>query len=1267
MLVEIIIGIAGDLILKGGTESVKRLFAETPAKHAVGLTDQRFPDLAVEHALNKWIRNDHFAALLGRVTLGQTERSDAVLVRSFIEVGEFYNGEATEVSAAEVLEVFLGFLQDEIYKSKDGLSIHARRVETLFDETRAEVKEGLHEQKDLISGLIESQLSDFKESALERITLALETNKSVDVKEAAYNAQIDTARDLIPEGKPETARKILKALREKLSSQEISDDLRFRLAANIGACALHLNDLDEARLEYEIALSIKPDHAQTLSNAAVAAVAAEDFEQALALTRRARPSGEKDPVVTANHLRVLYYAGAGEEIDALLRDEPWIADDPECSFVLGLISLDKGEYANAEDHLRTSLVKKEKNPHVHHMLAQAVMLPIDQSFKDAPPLPWRLPPEVQARIEEAEREFSQAIELFEPFENRDSLESALLHRAYVRGTLGRAEEGIHDCDRVLSRDQHDQAALRQKGNLLLLEDNVAEAMKCFAKIEDPEMQKTVALAVALIHQKNNEPGKLIEALSPHWQPEEREHRQLTIADLLLWAYHQTGDSAAINRIIQSLEQGWNDEPDSQITIARQREREGNAAAGINLLREAMSRSQDGSQRDRLALELGNLFYEIKDWAGAAVSYDKISDKSTINPLSVKYLLSLFNSGAYREALTLAASLRNGGPAIPVVSEVEAQVLVYATDLERALDLFLQLKDLEPGKVTHRLWIANLRQRKGDRDAARETIESIRFEEIKDTPEFLMRVAVARLHLGMDEFLPLAYRARRLAFDDPNMHVAYLGLFLNREVGDEEGLHPTKVEVDCAVHLENKRGKKVFLIVDQQPLDLYRGEIAPSDSQALKLLGHEVGDEVILRESQLEEVSYRIADIQSKYVYAFQETGSQFSTLFPDNPAFYSVDTSGGDYSKIFAMLDRSAERGKQVMGLYQENRLPLSAIARMLSHTHIEMWAGLIGSKDTFIHASSGLENDADRESEMLTKADTIVLDLSALLTLWHLNLLEVLKRRFKRILVAQSVLDEVNDQFSKERVSGKESNTIWKEDDHYAYQEISEEAHSRRQSFFEALRSFIETSAEVVPAMSALDMPKKEYERLESILGEGAIASILVAKEHGALLYADDLGLRQMAAQDWQVCGVWTQTVLESMRKHGLLSLVEYYDALRKLILASYNFVRLDVRGLMLILRHNEMKASSEMKRILMILNGPLCDEMSAIMVGAEFAYFMWLQVPIYEEKVKLFDYILTAILTGRIGAHVIPMFKAALQARFSLYHKPLPIIFELIDLREV
>lgn len=1163
--------------------------------------------------------------------------------------------------------MFLGFLQEEIYKSKSGLSTHARRVQSLFDETRAELGESLQQQTDVVSGRVESQISDLKEWIREQKILAVDTGSSTDAKEAAFNAQIDTARDLIPEGKPETARKILKALREKLSSQEISDDLRFRLVANIGVCALHLNDLDEAISEFETALSIKPDHAHTLSNAAVAAMAAEDFERALALTKRARTAGEKDTVVTANHLRVLYYAGAGEEIDELLRDEPWIAEDPECSFVLGLINLDKGEYATAEAYFRTALVKKESNPYIHHMLAQAVLFPIDQGFKEAPPLPWRLPPEAHARIEEAEREFSRAIELFEPFENQDSLEAALLHRAYVRGTLGHAEEGIRDCDWVLSRVQNDEAALRQKGNLLLLEDNISEAMKCFAKIEDPEVQKTTALAVALIHQKNNEPSKLIEVLSPHWHPEEQEHRQLTIADLLLWAYHQTGDSAAINGVIQALEQRGEGAPDSLIAIARQRQREGNAELGINLLRDAIANSQEGQQRDRLALELGNLCYEAKDWAGAANSYDKITDKSNINPLSVKYLLSLFNSGAYREALTLAASLRNDGPAIPVVSEVEAQILVYATDLERALDLFMQLKDLEPGKVTHRLWIANLQQRKGERDAARQTIESISFEEIKDAPEFLMRVAVSRLHLGMGDFLPLAYRARRLAFDDPNIHVAYLGLFLNREVGDEEVLRPAKVEIDCAVHLENRRGKKTFLIVDQQPLDLYRGEIAPSDPRALKLLGRAVGDEVVLRESQLEEVSYRISDIQSKYVYAFQETGSQFSTLFPDNPAFYSIDTSGGDYSKIFAMLDRSAERGRQVLDLYRENRLPLSAIAQMLNRTPIEMWAGLISSEDTFIYASGGLESEAELESEMLVQADTIVLDLSALLTLWHLELLETAKQRFKRILVAQAVLDEVNDQFSKERVSGKESNTIWKEGDHNAYQEISKEAHARRQNFFEALRSFIETSAEVVPTMSALDIPKAEYEHLESLLGEGAVASILVAKEHGVPLYADDLGLRQMATQDWQVRGVWTQTVLESMRKRGLLSLAEYYDALRKLILARYSFVRLDVKGLMLILRHNEMKASLEMKRVLMVLSGPLCDEMSAIMVGAEFTYSMWLQVPIYEEKVKLFDYILTAILAGRAGTHIIPILKAALRARFTLYPKPLPTIFELIDRREV
>jgi transcription elongation GreA/GreB family factor/predicted nucleic acid-binding protein len=756
---------------------------------------------------------------------------------------------------------------------------------------------------------------------------------------------------------------------------------------------------------------------------------------------------------------------------------------------------------------------------------------------------------------------------------------------------------------------------------------------------------------------------LIEVLSSHWHPGEREHRQLIIADLLLWAYHQTSNSPAVDAVLRVLEQEWRNDPDAQRAIAQQRVREGNAAVGINLLREMVANVQEGQQRDRLLLELGNICFDASDWSGAAEAYEEIVDKSTINPLSVKYLLSLFNSGSYREAFTLATSLRNGGTAIPVVSEAEAQLLAFAGDLVQSLNLFVQLRDLEPQKVLHRLWIADLQRRIGEREAARNTIESIRFEEIKEVPELLMRVAVTRLHLGMNDFLPLAYRARRLAFDDPNVHIAYLGLFLNRETSDDDGLHPTRVDVDCAVHLENRHGKRVFLIVNQEPIDLYRGEIAPTDPKAIKLLGRTVGDEVVLRDNQLEEVSFRISDIQSKYVYAFQETGSQFSTLFPDNPAFSSIDTSGGDFSKIFAMLDWSAERGVQVLGLYRENRFPLSAIARLLNHTLIEMWAGLIESKNTLIYASTGHDIDDVRESEMMNHTDTIVLDLSALLTICHLNLLDALKKRFQRILVAQAVLDEVNEQFSKERLSGKQSNTIWKEGEHYAYQEITEEHRSRRQSFLELLRNFIETTAEVVPAMGALDIPKKEYEHLESLLGDGPIASILAANERNALLYADDLGLRQMAAQDWQVHGVWTQTVLESMRKRGILSLAEYYDALRKLIIAGYNFVRIDVRGLLWILRHNQMKASPEMKRVLTILSGPNCDEMSAIIVSAEFTYFMWLQVPIYEEKIQLLEYILNAILTGRVSTYIIPMFKAALQAKFATFPKPLQAIFEQID----
>jgi len=145
---------------------------------------------------------------------------------------------------------------------------------------------------------------------------------------------------------------------------------------------------------------------------------------------------------------------------------------------------------------------------------------------------------------------------------------------------------------------------------------------------------------------------------------------------------------------------------------------------------------------------------------------------------------------------------------------------------------------EPGKASereasHSYGLLHLRQ--GHEEAARQALAEIRVEEIKDNAEALMQVAQVRAQLGLPGVLPLIYQARRLDFNNPSMHLAYITLFLQRDEPDRTLLEPTVVEPDCTVHLVHEDEKQTFTILGTDAGDLRAGELTVTRPLAMKLL------------------------------------------------------------------------------------------------------------------------------------------------------------------------------------------------------------------------------------------------------------------------------------------------------------------------------------------------------------------------------------------------------------------------------------------------
>jgi tetratricopeptide (TPR) repeat protein len=497
---------------------------------------------------------------------------------SFLKVGQEETQEALEILEQQ----FVKFLED----NKQSLVVHTSQHETFHTETQH---------------IFTAEIQNLKTELFARLPLDnSETTPSVQEKIA--HAKVDNARDLLQIGQARAAQHLLERLRRDIAQQVSSPNLQFRIATNLGGCALHFEDLTTAKAEFSLALTLQPDDPKALVNAAQVALLNNEIQEALRLTTLARQRASSDPHTTSLYLQALHEAQP-EQCAQLLRDESWIMQSGPCCQVLGQIHYHEGRYQEAEDCLRIALQEEPDNAQILMLLAQVLIAPLQETLRGDPPLAWRISEDTHERFHEVEHLFTRAVTALEHFDNRRPLRTALSNRAATRIMRGAWDEALKDCDRILAEDPtHSQAQLH-RGLALLQLDKPAEAARCFEQIQMQEEIDASVIPCAQAYYESDQPSKVIALLLPQWQPLSEDHRQIAIAHLLLMAYDHVKNVTAQEGILDALATTWPHHPDALALMAFQRNRAGKGDEAIGLLQEAIACATTPSQRERLILEI----------------------------------------------------------------------------------------------------------------------------------------------------------------------------------------------------------------------------------------------------------------------------------------------------------------------------------------------------------------------------------------------------------------------------------------------------------------------------------------------------------------------------------------------------------------------------------------------------------------------------------------------------------------------------------------
>ncbi len=330
----------------------------------------------------------------------------------------------------------------------------------------------------------------------------------------------------------------------------------------------------------------------------------------------------------------------------------------------------------------------------------------------------------------------------------------------------------------------------------------------------------------------------------------------------------------------------------------------------------------------------------------------------------------------------------------------------------------------------------------------------------------------------------------------------------------------------------------------------------------------------------------------------------------------------------------------------------------MIGRSIIDVWLAFAESPGERIFSATGTQLELETQTQVVDSTKSIVVDLLSLLTIVHLSLETAVSQRFDEIIIPQALLDQLQE-YEQELAGPQPSATIGSSAGQRYFLDIPVEYIERKRKLLEKVLTFVRSTLQVMPAMGLIETDQDFVE----MLGEAAIASILLAKEQNVALYSDDLRLRMVAQEQWQVQGFDSQAILSELHQRTILSKDAYHNALSKLAQSNYHFVRICADALVSILEQNRMEITAEVRGMFKLLHGPDCEVDSAVMVIVELIKSIWLRSILQHQKLFILDFALTTLFTGRRPAAVVPILKAQLRRSFRLIEFKLPEILAHID----
>ncbi len=1061
--------------------------------------------------------------------------------------------------------------------------------------------------------------------------------------DALWHARIDAARDVINRGLPTSALTLLEGIERQLLAGATPDlpqpkapgSIRRRIESNRAGALLRIGRFADGCAAALRSLSYDED-AATYVVAARAHLLANQKSEAVHFARKALELNSEMP--GAWSLLVETGEVALESFDATRETvPPALRADVGVRTAAAVEALNREDFAYAQSTLTQIEAEGDADPERLLLQAQAIIGSRGDSV-----VRGGLSPEESARVEEIA---SKALSQWVTGEYSGTYEELLLLRASVRRMVGRRVDALSDAERAfrfapLDGREYWRAAYLY-GSLLHESGRAQEAETVLASLGAQGVESMPAPVYVLRARVLSTLGRLSEVLpqltgalekSAHenavdTKPESDPARVVSERD-------RTRDLARRSRVDVALvvlecaledhlldfaedvlwavsreESGWiADLYEARLAAARDMVSESNAA---------FERAADGAQHDRdsdtvrkVRFEYAGALARRREFASAAQQF-KLGRAWEYGGTPRRGLMgALLESGDAAEAHELLLSLDATSAQEPWVFLASARVADARNDVAGVTQHLRAYHAIRPEEHGVTLRLTEALVRSGEVVEAQEILDGlVRLEDLDARDRMNAAMLLSRLDRH-EQAVWEGLRAYRADRESPEVASAFVGLFTRFE---QAGGRPDASVVGPETHVTlrpTRLGAEVsYCVYGDAPVDASRFEILASDHRYADLMGKHLGEDVILWPGLPTEATYRVVEIKSALVHAFQDILTHFQERFPDNGAIqrFTMDDalSPEALQPIIAVVHRQQQSGERLLALYDSHDLPLGALAGALGRSQPDLCHTLISRKSGSLHVEFA-ENDL-REASLSAAGDgsPLVLTRSALLTLQSIEsagvpIMTALSKTGRRLIVARALVDDLEEEErDAAQWRGKSRAVLAAAPSGFAIHEVGvaevASAHDRSVSLLVWVREH--AAIEVRPASAVVPAAVEWRARI----GKSSADALELCGSEAATLLADDRGLRRVGLERvarFSSCSTWA--LIHALQATQHLSPEQARRAVRHVIALRHDFITVDVGLLIGSLRDSAFQFTADTSAVFDRLAGKEVAVESAAVVSA-------------------------------------------------------------------